>query len=108
MGGIPARITGGLGIPVIGMVEGTMCRPMPGFTYARKREPKTKKQDGVWPVRQHGRLAYDDLQNLGDYEMRSELELFGSDAAGRPVVPVTTSGSRNGPRKGPQGKRQPP
>ena len=30
--------------------------------------------------------AYDDLQNLGDYEMRSERELFGSDDNGRPLV----------------------
>ncbi|WP_441259574.1 DEAD/DEAH box helicase [Bradyrhizobium sp. 521_C7_N1_3] len=30
--------------------------------------------------------AYDDLQNLGDYEMRSEEVLFGSDAAGEPLV----------------------
>lgn len=30
--------------------------------------------------------AYDDLQNLGDYEMPSEKELFGSDSAGRHLV----------------------
>jgi superfamily I DNA and RNA helicase len=30
--------------------------------------------------------AYDDLQNLGDYEMRSEEVLFGSDAEGGPLV----------------------
>jgi superfamily I DNA and RNA helicase len=30
--------------------------------------------------------AYDDLQNLGDYEMRSERELFGSDDNGDPLV----------------------
>lgn len=30
--------------------------------------------------------AYDDLQNLGDYEMRSEEDLFGADANGRPLV----------------------
>lgn len=30
--------------------------------------------------------AYDDLQNLGDYEMRSEEVLFGSDANGDPLV----------------------
>lgn len=30
--------------------------------------------------------AYDDLQNLGDYEMRSEEVLFGSDANGEPLV----------------------
>ncbi len=30
--------------------------------------------------------AYDDLQNLGDYEMRSEHELFGADRQGRPLV----------------------
>lgn len=30
--------------------------------------------------------AYDDLQNLGDYEMRSEEVLFGSDSAGTPLV----------------------
>lgn len=30
--------------------------------------------------------AYDDLQNLGDYEMRSERELFGTDPQGRALV----------------------
>jgi superfamily I DNA and RNA helicase len=30
--------------------------------------------------------AYDDLQNLGDYEMRSEHDLFGVDELGRPLV----------------------
>lgn len=30
--------------------------------------------------------AYDDLQNLGDYQMRSEHELFGSDKNGNPYV----------------------
>ena len=30
--------------------------------------------------------AYDDLQNLGDYEMRSEHELFGMDKHGKPLV----------------------
>lgn len=30
--------------------------------------------------------AYDDLQNLGDYEMRSEHELFGNDQNGHPLV----------------------
>lgn len=30
--------------------------------------------------------AYDDLQNLGDYEMRSEEVLFGADATGEPLV----------------------
>ena len=36
-----------------------------------------------------------DLQNLGDYEMRSEHDLFGSDAQGRPLVTL-----RNEPDKG--------
>ena len=30
--------------------------------------------------------AYDDLQNLGDYEMRSEHDLFGADDDGKPLV----------------------
>ena len=30
--------------------------------------------------------AYDDLQNLGDYEMPSERDLFGSGADGLPLV----------------------
>ena len=30
--------------------------------------------------------AYDDLQNLGDYEMPSERELFGTDGDGKPLV----------------------
>jgi superfamily I DNA and RNA helicase len=30
--------------------------------------------------------AYDDLQNLGDYEMRSEHDLFGRDSDGQPLV----------------------
>jgi superfamily I DNA and RNA helicase len=38
--------------------------------------------------------AYDDLQNLGDYEMRSERELFGSDDNGDPLVTL-----RNDPDK---------
>ncbi|GGI33041.1 DEAD/DEAH box helicase [Bradyrhizobium guangdongense] len=38
--------------------------------------------------------AYDDLQNLGDYEMRSEHELFGSDAAGRPLVTLRNEADR--------------
>jgi superfamily I DNA and RNA helicase len=38
--------------------------------------------------------AYDDLQNLGDYEMRSEHELFGTDQNGSPLVTL-----RNDPDK---------
>lgn len=38
--------------------------------------------------------AYDDLQNFGDYEMRSEQELFGSDPNGQPLVTL-----RNDPDK---------
>jgi superfamily I DNA and RNA helicase len=38
--------------------------------------------------------AYDDLQNLGDYEMRSEHELFGLDPAGRPLVTLRNEADR--------------
>lgn len=38
--------------------------------------------------------AYDDLQNLGDYEMTSEQELFGNDSHGNPLVTL-----RNEPDK---------
>lgn len=38
--------------------------------------------------------AYDDLQNLSDYEMRSERELFGLDNRGQPLVTL-----RNEPNK---------
>jgi superfamily I DNA and RNA helicase len=38
--------------------------------------------------------AYDDLQNLGDYEMRSEHKLFGADNRGTPLVTL-----RNDPGK---------
>ncbi|WP_316204719.1 DEAD/DEAH box helicase [Bradyrhizobium sp. SZCCHNS3004] len=38
--------------------------------------------------------AYDDLQNLGDYEMRSEHELFGLDSAGRPLVTLRNEADR--------------
>ena len=38
--------------------------------------------------------AYDELQNLGDYEMQSERELFGADEDGQPLVTL-----RNEPDK---------
>lgn len=38
--------------------------------------------------------AYDDLQNLGDYEMRSEQELFGSDDNGNPRVALRNEPDR--------------
>ena len=38
--------------------------------------------------------AYDELQNLGDYEMQSEHELFGTDRNGQPLVTL-----RNEPNK---------
>lgn len=38
--------------------------------------------------------AYDDLQNLGDYEMRSEEELFGADANGQPLVRLRNEENR--------------
>ena len=38
--------------------------------------------------------AYDELQNLGDYEMQSEHELFGTDEDGQPLVTL-----RNEPNK---------
>lgn len=38
--------------------------------------------------------AYDELQNLGDYEMQSERELFGTDRDGQPLVTL-----RNEPDK---------
>lgn len=41
---------------------------------------------GVVPAPHRIMWAYDDLQNLGDYEMRSEHELFGLDNHGRPLV----------------------
>ena len=34
--------------------------------------------------------AYDNLQNLGDYEMPSERELFGTDGDGKPLVDLKT------------------
>lgn len=38
--------------------------------------------------------AYDDLQNLGDYEMRSERELFGVDETGNALVTLRNEADR--------------
>lgn len=38
--------------------------------------------------------AYDDLQNLGDYVMRSEHELFGTDNRGKPLVTLRNNPDR--------------
>ena len=39
-------------------------------------------------------FAYDDLQNLGDYEMPSEQELFGTDKDGNPLVTLRNEPDR--------------
>lgn len=49
---------------------------------------------GVVPDPHRIMWAYDDLQNLGDYEMRSEHELFGTDSHGRPLVTLKNEADR--------------
>lgn len=49
---------------------------------------------GVVPAPHRIMWAYDDLQNLGDYEMRSEHELFGKDSHGRPLVTLKNEADR--------------
>lgn len=44
----------------------------------RATAPRRRNRRIIW--------AYDDLQNLGDYEMPSERELFGTDGDGKPLV----------------------